>query len=458
MSLPLVLYLLLAVGVACLVLLVVLLVRTGRNPAFALDRLLREESRAAREEQAAAARGLRDELAQAGKGSADTVIKLLGEQRESVHQTLARLGAQQQEQLEGMTRRLAELADAHRQASDRQLEALAEHLTRLQDGNEKKLEEMRVTVDEKLHGTLEKRLGESFALVSERLEAVQRGLGEMQSLANGVGDLRRVLTNVKTRGVWGEYQLQAILEEMLTPDQYVANYKPHDDGNDAVEFAIRLPGREAAGRPVYLPLDSKFPQEDYQRLLDAAERADADGVQVATAALIRAVRNSAQTICDKYVNPPATTDFAIMFLPTEGLYAEVLRQPGLVQEIQARCHIAVAGPTTLSAVLSSLRMGFRTLALERRSSEVWEVLGAVKSEFGKFGKVMATVKKQLNTVGNTIEETSRRTRAMERCLRDVEQLPPDAALAVLGVAGAGVLGDGDGDGIGDGGLDEEEAG
>jgi DNA recombination protein RmuC len=264
---------------------------------------------------------------------------------------------------------------------------------------------MRVTVDERLHGTLERRLGESFALVSERLEAVQRGLGEMQALASGVGDLKRVLTNVRTRGVWGEYQLGAILEQILTPDQYCANYRPRPECGETVEFAVRLPGREPEGDPVHLPIDAKFPQEDYQRLLDAAERADSEALSSATAALVRAVRSSAREIGEKYLVPPATTDFAIMFLPTEGLYAEVLRQPGLVQELQAECRVVVAGPTTLAAILSSLRMGFRTIAIERRSSEVWRVLGAVKSEFGKFGEVLERVRRQLATASNTIATT-----------------------------------------------------
>jgi DNA recombination protein RmuC len=292
---------------------------------------------------------------------------------------------------------------------------------------------MRVTVDERLHGTLERRLGESFALVSERLEAVQRGLGEMQALASGVGDLKRVLTNVKTRGVWGEYQLGAILEQILTPDQYCANHRPNAERGEVVEFAIRLPGREPDGEPVYLPIDAKFPQEDYQRLLDAADRADAEALAMATAALVRAVRSSAREIGEKYLVPPATTDFAIMFLPTEGLYAEVLRQPGLVQELQAECRVVVAGPTTLAAILSSLRMGFRTIAIERRSSEVWRVLGAVKSEFGKFGEVLERVRRQLATASNTIEDTGRRTRAMEQRLRHVEELAPDLAVTVLGL-------------------------
>jgi DNA recombination protein RmuC len=238
----------------------------------------------------------------------------------------------------------------------------------------------------------------------------------------------------EARGVW-EYQLGSILEQILTPDQYCANYRPRPEGGETVEFAVRLPGREPEGEPVHLPIDAKFPQEDYQRLLDAAERADAEALAAATAGLLRAVRASAREIREKYLVPPATTDFAIMFLPTEGLYAEVLRQPGLVQEVHGTCHVVIAGPTTLAAILSSLRMGFRTMAIERRSSEVWQVLGAVKSEFGRFGEVLDRVKRQLATASNTIEDTGRRTRAMERRLRHVEELAPDQAMTVLGLNG-----------------------
>ena len=388
----------LVVLLVALTLLLALRFRRGSAPE--LERGLRAELRAGRQEQLAA---------------------------------LTQLTALQQRQLEAIGTRLSALTTSLQEAGDRQSRLLAEELHRLRDGNERKLEEMRVTVDERLHGTLERRLGESFALVSERLEAVQRGLGEMQALASGVGDLKRLLTNVKTRGVWGEYQLGAILEQILTPDQYCANHRPNAERGEVVEFAIRLPGREPEGEPVYLPIDAKFPQEDYLRLLDAADRADPEALSSATAALVRAVRSSAREIGEKYLVPPATTDFAIMFLPTEGLYAEVLRQPGLVQELQTECRVVVAGPTTLAAILSSLRMGFRTIAIERRSSEVWRVLGAVKSEFGKFGEVLERVRRQLATASNTIEDTGRRTRAMEQRLRHVEELAPDLAVTVLGL-------------------------
>jgi DNA recombination protein RmuC len=289
-------------------------------------------------------------------------------------------------------------------------------------------------VDEKLQSALEKRLTESFNLVSERLEAVQRGLGEMQDLANGVGDLKRVLTNVKARGTWGEVQLGALLEQVLTPDQYDRNVKTSETSDEMVEFAVKLPGpEEDPDSPVWLPIDAKFPQEDYLRLVDAARGADAEAVEEATASLVRSVVGSAKDIHEKYLNPPATTDFAIMFLPTEGLYAEVLRQPGLLEDIQLKHRVVIAGPTTLAAILNSLRMGFRTLAIEKRSSEVWQVLGAVKTEFDKFGEVLKKVKKQLTTLSNTIDKTEVRTRAMERKLREVEQLPSDSAESILGL-------------------------
>jgi DNA recombination protein RmuC len=281
---------------------------------------------------------------------------------------------------------------------------------------------------------LEKRLGESFKLVSERLESVQRGLGEMQSLAAGVGDLKRVLTNVKTRGTWGEVQLGAILEQILTPDQYEKNVKTREHSQDMVEYAIKLPGSgRDADSVVWLPIDSKFPQEDYQRLLAAAEAADSEAVEKACASLTRAILLAAKDISGKYLNPPRTTDFAIMFLPTEGLYAELLRQPGLTEKLQHDFRVVVAGPTTLAATLSSLRMGFRTLAIEKRSSEVWEILSAVKTEFGRFGEVLGKVRKQLAAAASTIDHTEVRTRAMERKLKSVEGLPAAQAEKLLGL-------------------------
>ena len=304
----------------------------------------------------------------------------------------------------------------------------------LQADNGKRLEEMRQTVDEKLHATLETRLTESFRQVSERLEKVHQGLGEMQQLAIGVGDLKRVLTNVKTRGTWGEVQLEMLLEQVLTVEQYAKNVETVAGSNARVEFAIKLPGTVDGGPPLWLPIDAKFPKEQYERLVDAADSADADGVARFGAELERAVRNEAKTICDKYVSPPQTTDFAILFLPTEGLYAEVMRRPGLADDLQRTLRVTIAGPSTLAALLNSLQMGFRTLALEKRSSEVWQVLGAVKTEFGKFGDVLAATKLTLERAAKNIESAEVRSRQMARKLKSVEALPNEAAQLMLGTA------------------------
>ncbi len=305
----------------------------------------------------------------------------------------------------------------------------------MQTDNASKLEDIRRTVDEKLHATLEQRLGESFKLVSDRLEQVHRGLGEMQTLATGVGDLKRVLSNVKIRGTWGEVQLAALLEQLLTPEQYVKNVVTRSTGSDRVEFAIRLPGRDLGDddqRPVWLPIDAKFPLEDYQRLLDAQERGDPAALDAAVRGLELRLRDEARKIHDKYVEPPYTTDFAILYLPTEGLYAEALRRPGLVDVLQRDWRICIAGPTTLSALLNSLQMGFRTLAIERRSSEVWAVLGAIKTEFGKFGEVLEATRRKLEQASRSIESAGVRTRQIERKLKSVEALPVAEAQLRLG--------------------------
>jgi DNA recombination protein RmuC len=306
----------------------------------------------------------------------------------------------------------------------------------LQTDNARRLEEMRQTVDEKLHATLETRLTESFRQVSDRLERVHQGLGEMQQLAVGVGDLKRVLTNVKTRGTWGEVQLEMLLEQVLTVDQYAKNVETVAGSNARVEFAIKLPGVVDGGPPLWLPIDAKFPKEQYERLVEAADTADADGVLRFGAELERAVRNEAKTICEKYVSPPQTTDFAILFLPTEGLYAEVMRRPGLADDLQRTLRVTIAGPSTLTALLNSLQMGFRTLALEKRSSEVWQVLGAVKTEFGKFGDVLAATKTTLERAAKNIENAEVRSRQMARKLKSVEALPSEAAQLMLGTGGA----------------------
>ncbi len=344
--------------------------------------------------------------------------------REETANSLRRFGEALNQQLAGVS-----------QSSEARLKELREtidgRLEKIQQDNAQKLEQMRQTVDEKLHATLEQRLGESFKLVSERLEQVHKGLGEMQSLAVGVGDLKRVLTNVKTRGTWGEVQLGSLLEQVLTPEQYEQNVATIPGSRERVEFAIRLPGRDDGGSPVWLPVDAKFPLEDYQRLQDAQDRADQDEIESAAKALETRLREEARTIRDKYVAPPHTTDFGLLYLPTEGLYAEVLRRPGLVEALQRDHRVTIAGPTTLLAMLNSLQMGFRTLAIEKRSSEVWSLLGAVKVEFGKFGEVLARTRQQLQAVTNSIVSAETRTRQMERKLKDVEALPDRQAKRLI---------------------------
>ena len=387
--------------------------RVSGDVETAIVQALQMELRQARKDSSDVARGLREELSGAQKSGAELVVTTVGE-----------MGKTQKVALESVTREIKELTGSNEARLNGLRETVDKKLGQMQKSNEVKLEEMRKTVDEKLHATLEKRLGESFKLVSQQLEAVQTGLGEMRTLAAGVGDLKKVLSNVKTRGTLGEIQLGAILEEILIPGQYDTNVQIKEDSRENVEYAVKLPGPDdAADRCVWLPIDSKFPQEDYQRLVDASDQGDSEGVKTATASLVRTVKTSAKDVHDKYLDPPNTTDFAIMFLPTEGLYAEVLRQPGLVDELMRVNRIVVAGPTTLAAILSSLRMGFRTLAIEKRSSEVWQVLAAVKTEFGKFGDVLDKLKSQLNTATRTVEQTGVRTRAMERKLRKVERLP-----------------------------------
>jgi DNA recombination protein RmuC len=304
--------------------------------------------------------------------------------------------------------------------------SLEDGLARMQQDNAAKLEQMRQTVDEKLHATLELRLAQSFKQVSERLEQVHKGLGEMQSLATGVGDLKRVLTNVKVRGTWGEVQLGSLLEQMLTADQYAKNVATRPASRERVEYAIRLPGRDGQDQ-VWLPVDAKFPVEDYERLIAAQERADPVAVEEAAKALEGRVKLEARTIREKYLEPPATTDFAILFVPTEGLYAELARRPGLADVLQREHRVTIAGPMNLAMIINSLQMGFRTLAIEKRASEVWQVLGGVRTEFGRFIDVLARTKAQLQTVANSIEAAETRTRQIERKLKDVEALPGEQA-------------------------------
>ncbi len=309
---------------------------------------------------------------------------------------------------------------------------LHSQLSSLQQGNERKLDQMRETVEEKLQSTLEARLGESFRMVSERLEQVHKGLGEMQALASGVGDLKRMLTNVKSRGTYGEVQLATLLEQVLLVDQYARNIATRPHSTERVEFAVRMPGRD--GSPCWLPIDAKFPVEDYDRLLTAVETGDAVALDIAGKALERSIKVQAKMIRDKYVESPHTTDFAIMFLPTEGLFAEVLRRPGLADYLHRESRTVIAGPTTLFAMLNSLQMGFRTLALERRSAEVWQVLGAVKTEFGKFGEVLATLHRQLLNASDTIDSAQRRSTQMSKALKSVEALPAEQAAQLLPAA------------------------
>jgi DNA recombination protein RmuC len=420
-------------AVAVIILLVRLRGITEPRLAVMLDALERNF----RDELASGQRGLRGEFAEStralrielGSRHDDLRAALLHDgqtgRREGA-EALARFAAGFGEQLQALIalndRRLAEVR-----------ETVEQRLQSLQTDNAARLEEMRKTVDEKLHATLEQRLGESFKLVSDRLEAVHNGLGEMQSLAAGVGDLKRVLTNVKSRGTWGEVHLERLLEDTMTAGQFERNVRPVPGSDAIVEFAIRLPGTTVDGAPVWLPIDAKFPKEEYERLSDAQDVGDLETVKVAGAALARAVEIQARLIAKNYVAPPHTTDFAIMFLPTEGLYAEVLRRPGLADKLQ-NLRINVAGPNTLAALLNSLQMGFRTLAIEQRSSEVWQVLRAVKTEFSKFGDALANVKKSLEIASNKIGSTEVRTRVMLRSLKGVEVLPDAEAASLLGAA------------------------
>ena len=336
---------------------------------------------------------------------------------------------------ESLLNRMDESASRSIQKLDRIDETVDLHLKTLQEDNSRRLEQIRATVDDRLQDTLERRLGESFKLVSDRLEMVHRGLGEMQTLASGVGDLKKVLTNIKTRGTLGEIRLQGLLEQILSPDQYQSNVATKRDSATRVEFAIRLPGRDAAeNHPVWLPIDAKFPQEDYLRFLEAQESGNADRVDNASRQLERTIREMARNIRDKYLDPPYTTDFSIMFLPTEGLYAEVLRRGGLFELLQREFKVVVAGPTTLAALLNSLQMGFRTLAIEKRSSEVWTLLGTVKTEFSTFGAILDRTQKKLQEAASTIEKAATRTRAIERKLKDIQSVPVDETCGSAGEA------------------------
>ncbi|CAN5707991.1 DNA recombination protein RmuC [soil metagenome] len=384
----------------------------------------------------------RTQLAATQQNLADTLRQsttALGAQalaaREAQDGSLGRAAEQQANALKRFSDTLGEqlrvLSDANERRLTEVRSAVEQRLTALQQGNEAKLEQMRATVDEKLHATLELRLGESFKQVAERLEQVHNGLGEMKLLAKDVGSLSRVLTNVKTRGIFGEVQLAGLLEQVFTPEQYAANVETVPGSGARVEFAIKLPGRRDDGAPLWLPIDAKFPREDYERLLDAQEKADAPAAEAAGRGIEQRLRMEAKTIREKYVAPPHTTEFAILFVPTEGLYAEALRRPGLMEALQREYRVTLAGPTTLLATLTSLQMGFRTLALEKRSAEVWEVLGAVKTEFAKFGDVLTKTKKKLKEASDTIDDAQTRTNVMTRKLKSVESLTDVHAQSVL---------------------------
>ena len=395
-----------------------------------LDRLeqnwrqeLADSQRQLRTELADAQRAFRAEIAGADEQFRAVVARDAATGRQESADALERFG-------QGFAQRLQALAQSNEQRMVDLRDLVQQRLEALQKDNASKLEDMRRTVDEKLHATLEQRLGESFKLVSERLEAVHKGLGEMQTLAAGVGDLQRVLTNVKSRGTWGEVQLARLLEDTMTADQYAQNVKPIPDSDAIVEFAIKLPGRQGVDGPVWMPIDAKFPKEEYERLHQAQEQADREATKQATLALGRAVETQAKLIANKYVAPPHTTDFAIMFLPSEALYAEVLRVPGLLDRLHA-LRINIAGPANLAAMLNSLQMGFRTLAIEQRSSEVWQLLRAVKTEFGKFGQSLDDVKKSLETAATRLGKTQTRTRVMLRNLKGVEALPTSESSKLL---------------------------
>jgi DNA recombination protein RmuC len=392
-----------------------------QNRQDRLEFVIKDEITRNRQETAKTAQQARQELGTTLKYSSD-----------SLQQRMSENVRVQKDQLDSFSQQLMAMTKLNEEKLNAMRKTMGDQLQAMQADNTQKLEQMRATVDEKLHSTLEKRLGESFKQVSERLEQVYKGLGEMRNLATGVGDLKKVLTNVKTRGTWGEIRLSHVLEQILTPDQYDVNVATKKNSNERVEFAIKLPGQDQDHEKiVWMPIDSKFPQEDYQRLLDAQEAADKEQAERSIKNLETRIKAEAKYIKEKYLDPPNTTDFGIMFLPIEGLYAEVLRRPGLCDTLQREYRIVVTGPTTLAALLNSLQMGFRTLAIEKRSSEVWELLGAVKTEFGKFGAVLAKTKKKLQEASHTIDKAEVRTRAIERKLSKVQEVPQQNAVPLI---------------------------
>jgi DNA recombination protein RmuC len=395
------------------------------------DKLERE----LRREISESSRGGRQELTQSFASFQQTVVQQSSEatrtQNTQIDAFGQQLGLLQKTLSDTLSNQLSGLSESNARRMNEVRETLEKQLAQLQSTNAAKLDEMRATVDEKLQTTLQARLGESFKQVADRLEQVHKGLGEMQTLAQGVGDLKHLLTNVKTRGIFGEAQLAALLEQVFVPDQYAVQIATRPGSKFVVDFAIKLPGKSDDGAPLWLPIDAKFPNEDYERLLDAQGRADVAGAEAAGKALEQRIRLEAKSMVEKYVEPPFTTDFAILFLPTEGLYAEVLRRPGLMEALQREHRVTLAGPTTLLAIMSSFQMGFRTLALEKRSSEVWQVLGAVKNEFGKFGGMLDKARAQTETVLKTLTDGDIRKRAMDRTLRQVEALPDAQSQALL---------------------------
>ena len=448
---PWILWLLIAVAVFNALILIWLAVRRADKTATAAavqgktellgavsttsERLERELRREITE----SSRGGRQELTQSFGAFQQAVVLQSGEAFRTQNTQIDALTVQSSQQLAALQKTLADtlttqlqgLSESNARRMNEVRETMEKQLNQLQTTNSAKLDEMRATVDEKLQTTLQARLGESFKQVADRLEQVHKGLGEMQTLAQGVGDLKHLLTNVKTRGIFGEAQLASLLEQVFTVDQYGAQIATKSGSKNVVDFAVKLPGRSVDGEPLWLPIDAKFPNEDYERLLDAQANADVLGAETAGKALEIRIRLEAKSIAEKYIEPPYTTDFAILFLPTEGLYAEVLRRPGLMESLQREHRITLAGPTTLLAMLSSLQMGFRTLALEKRSSEVWQVLGAVKTEFGKFGGMLDKARSQTETVLKTLTDADVRTRAMGRALKQVEALPDTQAQALI---------------------------
>lgn len=421
----------------CLVLLVILLLKSGKTDVTtpiieAMRGLLQNELKENRTELSAALKENREELS----GGLDKLTQKLEEKLTQISEGLNKNAKDNREELTNSLKDFSEIFSKNvkdfNDLQKQKFDAMATKQDELVKSTELKLEKMRETVDEKLHKTLEERLGQSFKIVSERLEAVQKGLGEMQNLANGVGDLKKVLSNVKTRGVLGEIQLGNILEQIMAPEQYEANVKTKQGSNDHVEFAIKLPGKDDHGKEVYLPIDAKFPQEDYVRLQTAYDEGDVAGVDAANRALVQSIKKFAKDIRDKYIDPPHTTDFGIMFLPIEGLFAEVVRQPEVVALLQREYKIIVTGPTTLAAMLNSLQMGFKTLAIQKRSSEVWQILGAVKTEFGKFGGVLEKAQKKLNEANKELDTlVGTRTKMMLSKLKKVEELPTAESVELL---------------------------